>query len=140
MPHCVLLYFCALNASCVGLDDGRGGAICNACSKDGLRTYGGPAALKQWPIFRPAGYNILHCRPAEVPMLSIAKGVFENLDAACGKQTSTAEFVRLQSESCVKFVAEVRSSNEGFMVHASFSHRAQVCVRPVDQNKIGNNS
>ena len=23
VPHCVLLYFCALNASCVGLDDGR---------------------------------------------------------------------------------------------------------------------
>ena len=73
-------------------------------------------------------------------MLSCTKGVFEILDAACGKHTFTAEFVRLQSESRVKFVAEVRTSNEGFVVYVSFSNRAQVCVRPVDQNKIGNNS
>ena len=46
-------------------------------------------------------------RPAEVPMLSIAKGGFENLDAARGKQTFAAELVRLESESSVKFVQEV---------------------------------
>ena len=46
-------------------------------------------------------------RPEEVLMLSIAKGVFENLDAARGKQTFAAEVVRLESESRAKFVQEV---------------------------------
>lgn len=46
-------------------------------------------------------------RPEEVLMLSIAKGVFENLDAERGKQTFASEVVRLESESRVKFVQEV---------------------------------
>ena len=46
-------------------------------------------------------------RPEKVLMLSIAKGVFENLDAECGKQTFASEVVRLESESRVKFVQEV---------------------------------
>ena len=40
-------------------------------------------------------------------MLSIAKGGFENLDAARGKQTFAPEFARLESQSPVKFVQEV---------------------------------
>ena len=46
-------------------------------------------------------------RPEEVLMLSIAKGVFENLDAERGKQTFASEVVRLESERRVNIVQTV---------------------------------
>jgi len=100
----------------VGLDDGRGGTNCVDLGTLRQQMPVRNTTMNLWWASNPGAMAIfLACwiqhsslsRPAEVLMLSIAKGVFENLDAERGKQTFASEVVRLESESRVKFVQEV---------------------------------